>query len=196
MNEASPPGANSCRGWRRWFKHPWPGTKGICPCSSGPGNLHNTGDFGNAETSQQEAAGRMPARRGPGIFHKGWLWLALLCMLPPLAFALSNLWLTSPWARAWLAAKIQFRCGGLPTHIGGASWSPLHGVTLRNIVIAQPAGLGDTMGEPLVRIDAVRLTPRWRSCWHGHFDVLSADLEAPRLVVSLQMLSHLVPCNT
>ncbi|KAB2643006.1 MAG: hypothetical protein DVB26_00880 [Verrucomicrobia bacterium] len=112
-------------------------------------------------------------------------------MLPLLAFAVSNLWLASPWAREWLAAKIQQRCGGLPIRVGGASWSPWHGVTLHHLVVAQPAGLGYVPAEPLLRITSLRLIPRWQACWHGHFVVQSADLEEPRLVGSLQMLSHL-----
>ena len=124
-------------------------------------------------------------RRGRPGWRRGLLALGLL---PPLAFAASNLCLTSPWARQRIAAKIQHRCGGLQTRIGAASWSPWNGLTLRQIVIAQPTGLSGVIAEPLLQIDSLRLTPRWRSCWHGHFEVLAADLEAPRLVVSLQML--------
>ncbi|MEI7954155.1 MAG: hypothetical protein WCJ66_03190 [Verrucomicrobiota bacterium] len=115
-------------------------------------------------------------------------WLAALCLLPLLAFALSNLWLSSPWTRDWLASKIKRRCGGLQTHIGSASWSPWNGITLRKIVVSQPAELSGAITEPLLHIDSLRLTPRWRSCWHSHFDVLAADIEGPRLVISPLML--------
>ena len=131
----------------------------------------------------------MPA--GAKRYRRWRLLLVALCLLPLLAFAASNLVLASPWARDWLASKIKHRCGGLETHIGRASWSPWNGITLGKFVISQPAELSGAMTEPLLCIDSLRLTPRWRSCWHGHLDVLAADIEGPRLVISPLMLSHL-----
>lgn len=118
-------------------------------------------------------------------------WLAALCALPPLGLALSNLWLATPSGRAWIAAKIQPHCGGLETRVGGASWSPWNGVTLREIVISQPAELREAIAEPLVHIGSLRLMPIWRACLRGHLVVSAAQLESPRIVVSVQMLSHL-----
>lgn len=122
----------------------------------------------------------------------GWKRLLLaVCLLPPFAFALSNLWLVTPHARGWIAAKIQRRCGGLTTHVGSASWSPWNGITLRNIVVAQPAELNETIAEPLLHIDSLRVTPVWASCLRGHMAVRAADIEAPSIVVSARMLSSL-----
>lgn len=118
-------------------------------------------------------------------------WLGVLGLLPPLGFALSNLWLASPPGRAWIAAKIQQRCRGLETRVGGASWSPWNGFTLREIVISQPPELNAAIAEPLIHIGSLRVMPVWRACLRGILDVRSADLESPRIVVSVQMLSHL-----
>ena len=118
-------------------------------------------------------------------------WLAALCALPPLGLALSNLWLATPAGCAWIAAKIQQHCAGLKTRVGGASWSPWNGVTLREVVISQPAELREAIAEPLVHIGSLRLMPVWPACLRGHPAVRAADLESPRIVVSVQMLSHL-----
>jgi hypothetical protein len=115
----------------------------------------------------------------------------MLCGLPPLAFALSNLWLASPWGRTWLAAKIQLHSGGLATRVGGASWSPWNGVTLREIVISQPPELSAAIAFPLVRISSLRLTPVWRALLRRRWALRDAVIDSPRIVLSAQMLSQL-----
>lgn len=117
-------------------------------------------------------------------------WLAVLCAMPPLGFALSNLWLASPWGGSWLAAKIQRRCG-LETRVGGASWSPWNGVTVREVVISQPAELQTFVREPLARIVRLRFTPVWRSWLHGRLAVRDVTIESPRVVLSVEMVSRL-----
>ena len=126
--------------------------------------------------------------------RRGWRrwtrWLLVLCALPPGAFALSTLWLASPWGCRWIATKIQQR-SGLETHLDGASWSPWNGVTLREIVIYQPPGLRSAIAEPLLRIASLRIEPAWRLCLHGQFAARVATADAPRVVLSVQMMSHL-----
>jgi hypothetical protein len=135
-----------------------------------------------------QAAPSGATRRG---FSRPTRWLLMLCGLPPLAFALSNLWLASPSGRTWLAAKIQLHSGGLATRVGGASWSPWNGVTLREIVISQPPELSAAIADPLARISSLRLTPVWTALWHRRWALRDADIESPRIVMSAQMLSQL-----
>lgn len=126
-------------------------------------------------------------RRG---FRRWKGWLLGICLLPLLALALSNLCLTSPWGRDRIAAKLSQRIG-LKARMGGASWSPWHGLTLRNIEVSQPAELRPAIADPLLSIASIRLTPVWRSFLRGRFELLAADIESPHLVVSVEMLSYL-----
>lgn len=115
-------------------------------------------------------------------------WLLGLGLLPLLAFGASNLALGSPWARDWIAGKIQHRCG-LPVRIGGASWSPWRGVTLTELEISQPAALPVAAAEPLLRVDSVCLVPDWLTCIKRPFRVQSLTVERPRLVVTVEMMT-------
>jgi hypothetical protein len=134
-----------------------------------------------------QAAPSSAQRRGLKHWRR---WFLGLCALPLLGFAISNLWLASPWGRGWIVSKIKQR-SGLQADIGGASWSPWRGFSLREIVISPPPELPLATPEPLLHITSLRLTPRWRSCFRGRFRVRAVDLESPRLVLSLQMMLHL-----
>ncbi|MEI6656180.1 MAG: hypothetical protein WCP45_15560 [Verrucomicrobiota bacterium] len=112
-------------------------------------------------------------------------------MLPPLAFGLSNLGLASPWGRERIASRLSQRIG-LHARIGGASWSPWHGVTLRKIDISQPPELSSAIADPLLSIASLQLTPVWRSWLHGRFELRAAEFDSPRLVASVEMMSHFV----
>lgn len=127
-------------------------------------------------------------RRG---FRRWRRWLLAIATLPLGALALSNLWLASPWGRGWLATKIQHRSGGLPTRVGGASWSPWNGVTLRDVVVSQPPAMDAATTDPLLQIDSLRLTPVWRTCMRGRWVVRDVELESPRVVLSVEMMSQL-----
>lgn len=130
-------------------------------------------------------------RRGFRSWKRWLLGLVLgLALLPVVAFGLSNLGLDSRWGRRWLAAKIQQRCG-LPTTVGGASWSPWNGITLTDLEVSQPAALQAAAARPLLRIDSLRLEPGWREAFKRHLEIRSLTLERPRLVLTVEMLSML-----
>ncbi len=115
--------------------------------------------------------------------------LILLLVLPPVGFGLSNLALASPWARAWLSRKIQQRTT-LETSIDGASWSPWNGVTFRGITMQQPEPLRPHVGEPLVRIQQLRVRPVWKTVFTHQPDLRDVSLISPRVVLPLEILSH------
>ena len=115
---------------------------------------------------------------------------AIGVLLPLVAFGLSNLWLASAWGRAALASRVQQRCG-LETCIGGASWSPWRGVTLRRLTIAQPAALRDLVSEPLLSIDSLRIEPVWSRLFKRQLSIRALTVDQPRLVLTVEMMSHL-----
>jgi hypothetical protein len=135
-----------------------------------------------------EEAPTSPRRRG---FKRWKRWLAGLCLLPFVAFGLSNLGLGSPWGRHWLEGKIQSRCG-LPTRVGSAAWSPWRGITLADLELSQPAALQTGGGEPLLRIDSLNLKPIWPALlFQRRVGVRSLTVERPRLVLTVEMLAYL-----
>lgn len=115
---------------------------------------------------------------------------AIAVLVPSVAFGLSNLWLASAWGRTALASRIQQRCG-LETRIGGASWSPWRGMTLRRLTIAQPAALRDHITAPLLAIDSLRIEPVWSRLFKRQLSIRALTVDRPKLVLSVEMLSHL-----
>lgn len=110
--------------------------------------------------------------------------------LPVLIVLLGNLILSSGWSCRWIAAKIQHRTG-LDARVGSASWSPWSGASLSRVELLQPAPLRVLIKEPLVRIDQMRVTPVWRAWLRGRFEVRSIELDAPRFVLPVELMSHL-----
>ncbi|MEO5715249.1 MAG: hypothetical protein ABIT37_17350 [Luteolibacter sp.] len=126
-------------------------------------------------------------RRG----YRRWSWLVpTLLILPVLAFFLSNLWLATPWARRWIAVKIE-RGTGLETRVGSATWSPWNGASLHAVELLQPTALRAAIPKPFARIDSIRLAPVWRAWLRGRLEVRSITLDTPDLTVPLELLSYL-----
>lgn len=125
-----------------------------------------------------------------------WKWLLLA---PPLltvaGLMLSNLLLLTPWARGWIAAKIE-RQTGLETRVAGASWSPWGGASLHGVELQQPAALRAAITSPLARIGTLQVAPVWRAWLRGRLEVRSISLDTPRLVIPLELLSHLTRSKT
>ena len=114
-----------------------------------------------------------------------------LALLPVVAFGVSNWWLGGPWGCRFLEEKIQARCGGLPTHVATASWSPWNGVTLTDVEISQPEALQAQVGQPMLRIASVHIEPIWQALLERHLSLRSITLERPRLVLAVEMLGQL-----
>ncbi len=126
-------------------------------------------------------------RRG----YRRWSWLVpTLLILPVLTFFLSNLWLATPWARRWIATKIE-RATGLETHIGSATWSPWNGASLHAVELLQPAALRAAIPKAFARIDGIQIAPVWRAWLRGRLEIRSITLDAPDLTVPLELLSYL-----
>ncbi len=115
----------------------------------------------------------------------------ILLVLPVAGLLLGNLLLSSPWSCRWIASKIQRHAGGLEARIGGASFTPWDGVSLRTLELLQPAPLRAAIKEPLLRIDSVRVAPVWKAWLRGRLEVRSITLDTPRIVLPLELVSHL-----
>jgi len=116
--------------------------------------------------------------------------LISLLLLPFLGFVLSNLLLSSPWVRHWMAEKIE-RKTGLETTIGNVSWSPWAGLQINQLKLHQPAELRTTLPVPLASIATFQITPVWRAWLRGKFEVRSVSLDTPQLTLPLELLVHL-----
>lgn len=126
-------------------------------------------------------------RRG----FRRWKWLFLMLLLSPvLLFFLSNLCLSTPWARGWIAGKIG-RKTGLEARVGAASWSPWNGVSIRSVALLQPPALRTAIAKPLASFDLIRIAPAWRAWLRGRLEVRSITLDTPRLTLPLELLAHL-----
>jgi hypothetical protein len=119
-----------------------------------------------------------------------WRWLIpCLLGLPAGILLLGNLSLSTPWACRWIASKIERRTG-METRVGGASWSPRNGAAIDAVELLQPAPLRAALKEPLVRIDSLRVTPVWKAWLRGRLEVRSIEFVSPRLVLPLELVSH------
>ncbi|MES2923337.1 MAG: hypothetical protein V4819_17410 [Verrucomicrobiota bacterium] len=126
-------------------------------------------------------------RRGLSRWRRA---IPALLGLPVLMFLLGNLVLSSAWSCRWIATKIQLRTG-LEARVGGASWSPWNGASISGLELLQPAPLRALIKEPLVEIDRVRVTPVWPAWLRGRIEIRSIELETPRFVLPVELMSHL-----
>ena len=125
-------------------------------------------------------------RRG---FRRWKILLVGIVLLPLAGFFLSNLLLTSPWARQWLAGKIAQKTG-LETELAGVTWSPWAGLVFKHIELRQPPPLRAAIDKPLLKIDSLQITPVWRAWLRGRLEVRSISLNQPRLTLPLELLAH------
>ena len=113
-----------------------------------------------------------------------------LIALPVLLFLLGNLLLSSRWTCRWAASQIEHRTG-LETLVGGVSWTPWDGASLRSLELRQPPALRAAVKQPLIHIAKVRVVPVWRAWLRGRFEVRSIELDTPRIVLPLELISQL-----
>jgi hypothetical protein len=114
----------------------------------------------------------------------------ILLALPVVGFLLTNVLLTSPWGCRRIAGKIQNRIG-LETRVAGASWSPWGGASLRGLEFLQPVPLRSVIKEPLFSCAAVRVAPVWRAWLRGRLEVRDIELDSPRILLPLEVISSL-----
>lgn len=125
-------------------------------------------------------------RRGLRRYLGPALLLAPVAVLPAV-----NLWLASPFGRAWIAKKIHQRCG-LEARVAGASASPWNGIEVQGLEILQPPPLRSAIGEPLFKTRSVKLNPVWRAWLRGRTEIQAIDIDSPRAVVPVELLASLV----
>ena len=117
----------------------------------------------------------------------------MLCWLGVCAlalFALSNLWLWSPWATGVAEAELEKR-SGQAWEIGSMSWSPWNGITLYDTRMLQPEELRETLGQPVMSVERIRVRPYWLKLMRGQIRPRSVEIESPEFTVSVEMLSNM-----
>jgi hypothetical protein len=117
-------------------------------------------------------------------------WLCALVATPILLFALSNLWLASPWGTAFLTKRIGLRLG-LETHLSSASWSPWNGVTLHGLTCHQPAPLRAAIRDPFLTVSSIRISPVWRAWLRGRIAIHQLEVDTPQITLPVELLAHL-----
>ncbi len=114
----------------------------------------------------------------------------ILLALPAIALLLGNLLLASPWSCRWIAGKIQARTG-LETRVTGASWSPWSGASLNGLEFLQPVALRPMVKESLFKCASLRVTPVWRAWLRGRLEVRNIELDSPKILLPLEIISTL-----
>ncbi len=126
-------------------------------------------------------------------WRKRLIWTTLLT--PLLAVLLSNAWLFSPWGRSYVARKISARTGVEAT-VSGAWWIPGGQVKIFDIVLLQPPALRATLSEPLATVKCLTLQPHWKQLLRGKRDFFSCQVDAPDIVVTIEMLQQLLAAKS
>ena len=135
------------------------------------------------------------ARKRRGFRH--WRLVTLLLLVSPiLALLLGNLFLSTPWACRWTAARIQRHTGGLDVSVSGVTVTPWGGISISGLDVFQPIPLRSAMTEPLLRIDSLRIAPVWQAWLRGKKAVQSIELDAPRIVMPVELLAHLTQAES
>ncbi len=125
----------------------------------------------------------------PGFRYRKRVLVGMI-LLPLLGLIFSNLLLTSPWARHWMAGEISKKTG-LEATIRSASWSPWSGLTINQFKLYQPTALRGLITNPLVEIASLNITPVWRAWLRGEFTIRSISLDSPHLTLPGELLAHL-----
>ena len=91
-----------------------------------------------------------------------------------------------------MASKVRSRIP-LDAEIGGATWSPWNGVTIRNIRLRQPEPLRATARKPLLTMARLHVVPVWTAWLKGVPEVREISLISPEVELPLELISHFAP---
>jgi hypothetical protein len=114
-----------------------------------------------------------------------------LLALPVVALLLGNLILSTPWACHKTAVKLQRYTGGLDVHIRSMAFTPWSGISVTGLELLQPAPLRKQVKQPLLTIHSLQIAPVWNAWLRGRMIVQSIELDAPQIVMSVELLAHL-----
>ncbi|MGJ8676190.1 MAG: hypothetical protein ACSHX0_01600 [Akkermansiaceae bacterium] len=116
--------------------------------------------------------------------------LVSLFLIVLLSYGVSNIVLSSPWAKGKVEHQIKKRTG-LDSKLGSLSWSPWSGLTLRQLKILQIRELRDQITEPLASIKEVKVVPYWKPLLKRKLELKDVRVDSPSFVVSVEMLAAL-----
>lgn len=133
----------------------------------------------------EEGSPKRAKRRG----IRRWIWATPVILLV-LALAAVNLWLSSNFGCAWMARKIQERTR-LEASVGGATFLPWNGLQIYEVRLLQPPPLRKGVGEPLMKIQRIGLSPVWKAWLRGKLELNSITLDQPHWVVPVELLAEI-----
>lgn len=117
--------------------------------------------------------------------------------MPLLLFGLSNLFLASSLGRSLVAEKISLILK-IETSVQGSSWSPWNGITCYGIVVKQPIPLRNAIGQPLLKIQELRISPDWIALSKRKLVIRAISLIQPELNLPIEIFSeptHSIPAE-
>lgn len=115
-----------------------------------------------------------------------WLLLAVLVL-----YGVSNLWLNSRWGAGLVERKLKGRTG-MEWSIGGMSWSPWNGLSVRGVALMQPEELREYSSEPVLVVAEIQVRPYWRALLRGQVYPRDVIVDSPQGNISVEMLSALL----
>ena len=120
----------------------------------------------------------------------GYRLLALLILVPLLAFGISNLFLVSPKGRAYIKHRIERKLP-LEASVQGATWSPWNGITIYGLRMEQPGALKDAVGKPLLSAQSIQLHPYWMALLGRNLELKSVEILKPEITLPVELLSQI-----
>lgn len=111
-------------------------------------------------------------------------------ILPVVGLVILNLCLASNSSCAWIARKIQERTR-LEASVGGATFLPWNGLQIYEVKLLQPPPLRKGVGEPLMKIQRIGLSPVWKAWLRGKLELNSITLDQPHWVVPVELLAEI-----
>ena len=106
------------------------------------------------------------------------------------SYGVLNLCLSSSWATGIAENKLKGRTG-MDWKIGGMTWSPWNGMTVRDVRVLQSAVLGGDLTRPILQVDRVRVQPYWKPLIRGQLQLRDVFIESPSAEVSVEMLEKM-----
>ena len=125
-----------------------------------------------------------------------WLVRAVLALLilVLLAFAGSNLFLSSKPGQTFLKKNLNRRAPGISWQVAGASWSPWNGITVKKLTgHLKGVQKSETPLPPLFELNEVELKPYWGQLLRGKKLFREVILDEPQLNIPAEMMLVVEP---
>ena len=75
--------------------------------------------------------------------------------------------------------------------VGGVTWSPWNGVTLKGVKMLQPEVLRELVSSPVLEVEQMQVQPYWSQLLRGRLRLRDILIDSPKLTVAVEMLAVL-----